>query len=147
MPTRPSHLPMRLISGAFILNSGLSKRNPDPETAAYLHSEASRAFPMLKDMDPQDFTRILSNGELAVGTVLLLPFVPSSVAGAALTGFSSGLLRLYFTNPDARMDDGIRPTPQGIPMAKDSWLLGIGLGLLLDGLKPKPMRRRKRRKG
>jgi hypothetical protein len=31
-------------------------------------------------------------------------------------------------------EDGIRPTHQGIPLAKDLWMLGIGLGLTIDGL-------------
>ncbi|TDQ49969.1 hypothetical protein [Actinorugispora endophytica] len=134
MGIRPAHLPLRLISGAFILNSGLGKRGADPGTAAYLHSGGARVFPPLKDMEPEKFTRLLSTTEIALGAALLLPVVPSALAGAALTGFASGLVRLYLTDPDARLSDGIRPSPQGIALAKDSWLLGIGLALLLDGL-------------
>jgi hypothetical protein len=28
----------------------------------------------------------------------------------------------------------IWPTPQGIAISKDAWMLGIGLGLIVDGL-------------
>jgi hypothetical protein len=31
-------------------------------------------------------------------------------------------------------DDGIRPSQQGTPLAKDVWMLGIGIGLTIDGL-------------
>lgn len=137
MAVRLAHLPLRLFSGAFILNSGLSKRGADPETAAYLHSGAVRVLPQLKDMPPEKFTRLLSGAEVTLGTALLLPVVPSAVAGAALTAFAAGLVRLYLTDPDARLDDGIRPTPQGIALAKDSWLLGIGLALLMGGTREK----------
>lgn len=129
---RPHHLPLRLLPGAFILNSGLGKRNPDPDTAAHLHAEAARAYPVIKDMDPQSFARMLSTSEIALGAALLAPFVPGAVAGAALTGFSAALLGLYFTDPEARQSDGIRPSGKGIALAKDSWLLAIGLALVAE---------------
>jgi len=50
--------------------------------------------------------------------------VPGKVAGAGLTAFAAGLLGLYLRTP------GMRPTQQGTAIAKDVWLLGIGLGLL-----------------
>ncbi|GLU47565.1 hypothetical protein [Nocardiopsis ansamitocini] len=133
MAFRAAHLPLRLISGAFILNSGLDKRDVDPDTAAYLHGEAARAYPFLKDVPPDKFVRLLSTGELVLGAALMLPVVPNAVAGAGLTGFAGGLLGLYFTDPEARRPDGIRPSPSGIALAKDSWLLAIGLSLLADG--------------
>ncbi|GAA3751509.1 hypothetical protein [Salinactinospora qingdaonensis] len=133
---RSHHLPLRIITGAFLLNSGLSKRNADADTASYLHGEAARAYPIVRDMDAMLFAKTLSRTEIGVGTALLLPIVPSALAGTALAGFSSGLLGLYFTAPDARLEDGIRPSPQGIALAKDSWLFGIGLSLIIDGLRP-----------
>jgi hypothetical protein len=33
-----------------------------------------------------------------------------------------------------REDGTLKPTQEGIGIAKDAWLLGIGLSLLLDGL-------------
>jgi hypothetical protein len=32
-----------------------------------------------------------------------------------------------------RQEGSIRPTPEGIGLAKDVWLLGAGMTLLLDG--------------
>ena len=33
-----------------------------------------------------------------------------------------------------RREGSLRPTQQGVPLAKDAWLVGIGAGLMLDGL-------------
>jgi len=60
--------------------------------------------------------------------------VPSALAGAALAGFSAGLVQLYWKTPGMRQPGSIKPTQQGIALAKDVWLLGAGLTLLLDGL-------------
>ncbi|MFC7326572.1 hypothetical protein [Marinactinospora rubrisoli] len=134
---RPHQLPLRLITGAFILNSGLGKRRADDATAEYVHGEAARAYPFLKGIDPQRFTKLLGSAEIALGTALLVPAVPAALAGAGLTGFAAGLLGLYFTDPEAREKDGIRPSQQGIALAKDSWLLAIGLSLLVDRSRPR----------
>ena len=88
-------LPPRLATGAFILNSGVGKLSADQETAARLHGMASNTYPFLGKLKPEDFTRALAVGEIAVGTTLLLPVVPAAVAGAALTAFSGGLIGLY----------------------------------------------------
>ncbi|KUP95438.1 hypothetical protein [Thermobifida cellulosilytica] len=136
MAFRIAHLPVRLAAGAYILNSGLGKRGADPDTAAYLHGAASRVFPAVRDVPPERFAKLLSNAELGLGAALLLPFVPSALVGAALTGFGVSLLGHYFTEPGTRMEDGIRPTPQGLALAKDVWLVGMGLTLLLDGMRP-----------
>jgi hypothetical protein len=55
-----------------------------------------------------------------------------------LTAFSAGLLGLYVRTPGMTKEDGIRPTKQGTAMAKDVWMLGIGLGLVVDGLTDRP---------
>jgi hypothetical protein len=60
--------------------------------------------------------------------------VPAAVAGAGLTAFSAGLLGLYARTPGMTKEDGIRPSQQGTPLAKDVWMLGIGIGLTIDGL-------------
>ncbi|HWG61495.1 MAG TPA: hypothetical protein VG253_07255 [Streptosporangiaceae bacterium] len=127
-------LPLRITAGAFILNSGLSKWNADKETAAMLHGTAVTAYPFLAKMKPEDFTKLLSVSEVAVGAVLLVPVVPTAIAGVALTGFSSALLGLYLTIPGMRQEGSLRPTQQGIALAKDSWLLGMGLGLTMDAI-------------
>lgn len=137
MTYRIAHLPLRLTAGAYILNSGLSKRDADAGTAAYLHEGAKRAFPgLFEDMPPEKFARLLSTSETTLGAALILPLVPSALTGAALAGFGGALVRHYFTTPGTRMDDGIRPTPDGLALAKDVWLLGMGLTLLIDGLRP-----------
>jgi hypothetical protein len=60
--------------------------------------------------------------------------VPNAVAGAALTGFSGSLLAMYARTPSMRMPGSIWPSRTGIAVSKDVWMLGIGLGLVADGL-------------
>ena len=131
---RPSHLPLRLVTGAFILNSGLSKRSLPPEAAQGLQGMASAAVPQAKDMSPASFGKALSTGEMALGAALLTPLVSPVVAGAALTAFSGGLLRMWWMTPGMREEGSIRPTTDGTPIAKDVWMAGIGLALVTDGL-------------
>lgn len=132
---RPHQLPARLSAGLVILNSGLGKREADRQAAEGVHGMAAGTYPFLKSQDPQRFVRLLSAGEIAVGSMLLAPFVPSLVAGAALTAFAGGLLGLYLRTPGMREEGGLRPTPEGLPLVKDVWLLGIGLSLALDDLR------------
>ena len=89
------------------------------------------AIPALQRIPPQRFARILSTGEIALGAALLTPFVPSALVGAALVGFSGGLVQLYLKTPGMRQPGSVRPTQDGIGLAKDVWLLGAGLTLLL----------------
>jgi hypothetical protein len=128
------HLPQRIATGAFILNSGLGKWSADDETAAQLHGFASGTYPFLAKLKPRDFVRLLAASEIALGAALLVPIVPAAVAGAGLTAFSGGLLGLYARTPGMRKDGTPFPTQQGIPIAKDIWMLGIGLGLVIDDL-------------
>ncbi len=131
---RARRLPGRLTAGAFILNAGLGKWSADEEAAARLHGMAVGTYPFLARLKPKDFVRLLSAGEIALGSALLLPVVPAAVAGAGLTAFSAGLLGLYARTPGMTKDDGIRPSQQGTPLAKDVWMLGIGIGLTVDAL-------------
>ena len=128
------HVPLRLFTGVFILNSGLSKRNADPVTAKHLHQFAAGAFPQFEDVPADRFVDMLSKTEIALGATLLMPVIPPAVAGAALTAFSGGLLGLYWRTPQLHEPDDPRPTPEGIPIAKDSWMLAIGLALMADAL-------------
>jgi uncharacterized membrane protein YphA (DoxX/SURF4 family) len=127
-------LPGRLATGAFILNSGLGKWSADEETAARLHGMAVGTYPFLGKLKPKDFARLLSVGEIALGSALLLPVVPAAAAGAGLTAFSAGLLGMYLHTPGMTKEDGIRPSQQGTALAKDVWMLGIGVGLIADAL-------------
>ena len=127
-------LPGRLTAGAFILNAGLGKWSASEETAARLHGTAVGTYPFLAQIKPKDFARLLSIGEIALGSALLLPVVPAAAAGAGLAAFSGGLLGLYLGTPAMTKEDGIRPSQQGTALAKDVWMLGIGLGLVVDAL-------------
>ena len=104
-----AHLPLRVATGAYILNSGMSKQGLEGQAAEGLHG-------------------------MAVGAALLIPFVPSALVGAALAGFSAGLVQLYLKTPGMRQPGSLKPTQEGIGLAKDVWLVGAGLTLLLDGL-------------
>ena len=126
--------PLRVATGAFILSSGLDKWKGDEQTAARVHGFATGTYPFLKKIDPSTFLKLLAGGEIAVGSALLLPVVPAAVAGAALVGFSAGLLGLYVRTPGMRRGRfDPRSTPDGLPISKDVWMLGAGLALLIDG--------------
>ena len=129
---KPGHLPQRITAGAFILNSGIGKLSADEETAAQLHGFAAGTYPFLNKVKPKDFARALAITEITLGAALIIPWVPSLVAGAGLTAFSGGLLGLYVRTPGMRKDGTPLPTQQGIPLAKDVWMAGIGLGLVID---------------
>jgi hypothetical protein len=130
--------PLRLATGAFLLSSGLDKQDADQETAAQLHGFAGGTYPFLKQVEPTSFVRLLSTAEIGLGAALLLPVVPAAVAGAALTGFSAGLLGLYLRTPGMRRGPrDLRSTPQGLPLSKDVWMLGTGLALVIDALTSK----------
>ena len=128
-----AHLPLRVATGAYILNSGLSKQNLEGEAAEGVHGMAAGAMPALQKVPPDQFARLLSTGEIALGAALLIPFVPSALVGAALVGFSVGLVQLYLKTPGMRQSGSLRPTQEGIGLAKDVWLLGAGMTLVLDG--------------
>jgi hypothetical protein len=127
-------LPLRVTAGTFLLNSGLSKRNPGEETAEGLHGFASGTYPFLKRLEPRRLAGLLAKAEIGLGAALLLPGVPAAVAGAGLTAFSLGTLGLYLCTPGMRQEGSLRWTEQGLPLAKDIWLLGIGVSLVADGL-------------
>lgn len=127
-------VPPRLAAGAFFLNSGIGKLSADEETAAKLHGFATGTYPFLSKINAKDFTRLLAFSEIAVGAMLVVPVVPGIVAGAGLTAFAGGTLGLYARTPGLREPGSLRPTEGGTPIAKDSWLVGIGLGLIIDDL-------------
>jgi uncharacterized membrane protein YphA (DoxX/SURF4 family) len=129
-----SHLPLRVTIGAFFLNSGLSKWTLEGQAAEGVHGMAVGAIPALKRFAPGTFARLLAGSEIALGTALLLPVVPSALVGAGLVGFSGGFLRLYWVTPGMHEPGDPRPTQQGMPIAKDVWLAGAGLTLILDDL-------------
>jgi hypothetical protein len=123
--------PLRIATGAFILNSGISKFSGDEATAQALHGMGSGAYPVLKKVEPKLFLKILAAGEVTVGTALLLPIVPAGLAGLALIGFSSALLGMYVRTPGLH-DKYLRPTQGGTVIAKDIWMLGSGVSMVID---------------
>lgn len=134
LPITLSEIAPRISAGAFILNSGLGKRGVPDEAAAGMHGFAAGTYPFLKSVPPQQFVQGLSTAEIAIGALLLTPFVPTFAAGAALTAFSGGLLGLYLKTPGMRKPGSLAPTEQGLSLAKDSWLVGIGIGLMTRGM-------------
>jgi uncharacterized membrane protein YphA (DoxX/SURF4 family) len=133
-------LPVRIATGGFILNSGLEKLSADSERAAGVHGFATGTYPFLGTLSPEQFAKALAVSEVGLGAALLLPVVPSRIAGAGLAAFAGGLLGLYLRTPGMRQEGSLRPTEQGIPLAKDVWMLGAGLSLVVAD------RRRTRRK-
>jgi hypothetical protein len=134
LPVKVADIAPRLATGAFILNSGLSKRNVAPEHAAGLHGMASGAYPFLGKMDPQQFVKLLSAGEMTLGVALLAPVVPTALAGLGLAAFAGGLVGMYLRTPGMRKEGSLAPTQDGTILAKDVWMLGIGLGFVADAL-------------
>jgi hypothetical protein len=123
-------IPGRLATGAFMLHAGTGKWNLPAERATALHGMAAGAFPFLSRVPAPIFAKLLSASEIATGAVLLSPFVRDRLAGAALTAFSGGLLTMYWRTPALRKAGSIWPTPAGLPISKDVWMLGTGLGLI-----------------
>lgn len=132
LPLKLRHVPPRLAIGAFILNSGMSKRNLDEESAAGLQAMAANAYPQLKGMSPKDFGKLISTSEMALGAALLLPVVPTWLAALGLTAFSGSLVKMYLSTPHLTQEDGVRPTQEGTGIAKDVFMLGSALGMLVD---------------
>jgi hypothetical protein len=127
-----SHIPLRLTTGAFILNAGFGKRNLDEDSSAGLQAMAARVIPPVRRLRPKVFGKLISYSEMALGAALLTPFLPSRLVGAGLGIFSGSLLAMYLRTPGMTEADGIRPSQKGTAMAKDIWMFGIAVALVLD---------------
>ncbi|MCM3921962.1 hypothetical protein ND748_09855 [Frankia sp. AiPs1] len=134
LPFKARDVPGRAAAGTFILHSGLGKWKADRATAEALHGMAANTYPFLAKLDPVTFTKVLAGTEIALGTALVAPVVPTALAGLGLSAFSGGLLGLYARTAGMREEGTVWPTQQGLPIAKDVWLLGIGLGFVVQGL-------------
>jgi uncharacterized membrane protein YphA (DoxX/SURF4 family) len=126
--------PLRIVSGAFILNSGIGKFGTPDDAAKHIHGMAAGAFPVCQKVPPKAFVKALAVGETALGAALLLPIVPTAVAGAGLTAFAGSLLGLYWNTPGMHEEGSPRPTVQGTAIAKDVWMFGIGTSLVIDSV-------------
>ncbi|MCZ9310116.1 hypothetical protein ACUY3K_08115 [Corynebacterium uberis] len=120
---------LRGFTGAFILQSGLGKRGMDVEGYKGLQEMAATGIPKLGELDPEDFGAFITYSEIGIGSALLCPVVPNKLAGAALGAFSAGMLSMYFGNPAMTQDDGIRPSQEGTPLAKDGFMAAIAAAL------------------
>lgn len=129
-----AQIPLRLTAGAFIINSGINKTKLSEEQAEQMRDLAANGVPFLKDLTPRQFKQFITASELGIGALCLLPFVPGWLAGAALTGFSGGLLNMYRNTDFMTESDGIRPSEQGTAVAKDVFLFGMGAALMVDGV-------------
>jgi len=123
---------MRVATGAFILNSGLGKLGAEDDAAKGVHSMATGAYPFVEKIPPKTFAKALAVGEIALGGALLAPIVPAGLAGLGLVGFSGALLGMWWRTPGMHMEGSPRPTKQGIAIAKDVWMLGVGVSLVTD---------------
>jgi len=142
MSSKAWHLPLRLATGLYVLNSGLSHQRLDEAHVKHLADAASAAFPPVADMDPQHFAALLSASEIMIGAALLaVPFVSPLSAGLSLLGFGGSLNWLYLKTPGMHEPNSLRPTGQGLPLAKDFWMSAIALALIIDGLSPGGRRR------
>lgn len=121
---------LRVPTGLYILNAGLGKFAAGKEEAEGLQDMAATGIPALDEFDSETFAKALATGETALGALLLMPFVSNRLAGLGLATFGAGLLTMYFGNDAMTEDDGIRPSSDGIALAKDSWLVAIGSALM-----------------
>jgi hypothetical protein len=130
---RVSNQPIRLAAGAFILNAGIGKLSADEARAGRLHEMAKGSFPFFEKVAPEQFAKGLAVSEIALGAALLTPLVSDRLAGLALTPFAGGLVWMYAHMDAMHEPNSLRPTQTGTGLAKDVWLLGIGLTLLASG--------------
>lgn len=136
-------IPLRLTSGAFILNSGINKLKLSDEQAAGLQHMAVKGVPQLSKLTPAQFKNFVVAAEVGTGAALLLPMVPGWLAGAALTAFSGGLMSMYLNTPEMTEADGVRPSQEGTSVAKDLFLVGAGVGIMVDSVANRSGKRKK----
>ncbi|MGH9046109.1 MAG: hypothetical protein ACRDVW_02220 [Acidimicrobiales bacterium] len=137
---RVANQPIRLAAGSFILNAGIGKLSADEERAAGVHGMAKSSFPFFDKLPAEQFTKGLAASEVALGAALVLPVVSDQLAGLGLTAFAGGLMWMYLQTDAMHEPNSIRPSRAGTALAKDVWLLGIGLTLLATGGKGRAAR-------
>ena len=130
MRVRLRDMPSRVATGAYILHSGWEKWGAPEERAQRVQGAAAVAVPLVSSLPPRVFLKALAGAEIALGAALLTPVVPNVVAGAGLTAFSAALLTMYLRTPSMHRPGSVWPTPQGIALSKDVWMLGVGLNLV-----------------
>ena len=126
--------PLRLSTGAFVVNSGITTFNADIEASKKLQANAARLVPQVERMDPRTFAKMLAAGEVTLGAALILPVVPAAIAGLGLSAFAASLLAAQRPANGQHAEGMNEPPTQAAPTATDAWMLGAGLSLFLDAL-------------
>jgi uncharacterized membrane protein YkgB len=126
-------LPLRLSSAAFLVWVG-SRKVQRPREHTDLLELASHSAPFLQRAfaaHPELFARVLGSTEVSLG-LWLASGIARRAAGVALTAFSLTTFSLVYTVPGNRVEGSWwEPSPQGLSISKDVWMLGIGLALAL----------------
>ena len=94
----------------------------------------SRPFPSSPTWSPGLRAAAVGQRDRPRGGPAGIGFIPSGLAGLGLSIYAGSLTRLYLTAPGTRREGTIAPSQQGIGLAKDSWMLAIGVALVLDSL-------------
>lgn len=71
----------RLVSGAYILHSGMDKWSSSPQQATGIHAMASDAFPVVTSIEAAKFLRALSAAEITTGPGATHPVRPGRYCG------------------------------------------------------------------
>ena len=90
--------PLRVVTGAFVLNSGLGKLKADEDTAKALHGMASGTYGFLGNVDPKLFLKGLAVGEMALGGALS----PTLDRGGRAAAMAAVARALDAGDPEAR---------------------------------------------
>ena len=122
-------VPGRVSAGAYILHAGLQKWDADEGRATAVHGMAAGAFPVLRDIPPERFVRMLALGEIGTGVALLTPFVSTATAGAASSPPSPGpCWRCTGEHPPCANRGASGPAQRGPRSARTYGCSGSGWG-------------------
>jgi hypothetical protein len=132
---RGSNFPERFAAGIMLLNAGVGKVQGKQGDAGELHAAAVASFPAIDGIPPEQLSKILGASEMALGGALLLPFFGDGLAGAALTTFAAAMVSIDVRDPGLGREGGLLSRYKSGAIARDVWLLGIGLGLAADALR------------
>lgn len=114
--------PLRLTTGALVINSGISRFTVSDETSATIQHTAARYVPQVERIKPDLFSKLLAAGQVAVGSALLLPIVPSYAAGLGASLLGGSLAAAKWRTHGSRLS------------TDDLLMAGTGVSLLLDSL-------------
>ena len=122
-------LPTGLVTGGYILHSGLDKWRADDAARDSGPRNGGRDVSGVEIRAPgPDFTRLLAASEIAMGAALLAPVVPAAISGGhphRVLGRAPGSLH---PRPGLRKPGSVWPTHRASASARTSWNLGISTG-------------------